>query len=473
MLVQSSGGFELFLDDVKGGPSQLHVPRLARPETLRDLGTVSKGLSASAETGGCCPPLDILMLNQAFYPDVVATAQYATDLALFLSKMGHKVTVVCSSRGYDDPKVRFPNQESWNGIKIVRVHSSGLGKNSKWRRAVDFGTFMTSCVLRIWSLSRFDVVIAMTSPPLVSFIASLAVPGRARSLVFWSMDLNPDEAIAAGWLREKSLAARLLSGMLLHSMQRADRIIAMDRFMKERIEVKGINPDKILVVPPWSQDDRVMFDPAGREEFRTIHKLSGKFVVMYSGNHSPCHPLDTLLQAADRLANNNDVAFCFVGGGSEFGKVEEHVRSRNLRNVTCLPYQPIDKLSASLSAADLHVIVMGEQFVGIVHPCKIYNILVVKRPFLYIGPTDSHVSDIIAKLTAGKVAYISTHGDVDGVVANILQAMRNRTALPTEVGESFAKDFLIREMVNAIEHSYLESTSRSRSTSESRPQASP
>jgi hypothetical protein len=83
------------------------------------------------------------------------------------------------------------------------------------------------------------------------------------------------------------------------------------------------------------------------------------------------------------------------------------------------------------------------------------------------------VSDIIAKLPTDKVAYISPHGDVDGVVANILQAMRNRTALPAEVGKSFAKDFLIREMVNTIEHSYLESSSRSRSTAESRIQASP
>ena len=405
---------------------------------------------------GSVRPMKVLILNQAFDPDVVSTAQHASDLARGLTQAEHEVTVICNSRGYDDPKLRFPNQETWNRVKIVRVRSTGFGKSSKWRRAADFGTFMASCAFRLWSLPQFDVVVAMTSPPLISFIATLAVPGRARSLVFWSMDLNPDEAIAAGWLREKSLVARLLSRMSLHSMQRADRIIALDRFMKERIEAKGIDADKVLVVPPWSHDDRVMFDRAGREEFRTVHKLSGKFVVMYSGNHSPCHPLDTLLQAADRLANNDGVAFCFVGGGSEFRKVEEHVRSRNLRNVTCLPYQPIDQLSASLSAADLHVIVMGEQFVGIVHPCKIYNILVVKRPFLYIGPTESHVRDIIAKLPADKVAYISSHGDVDGVVANILQAMRNRTELPAEVGKSFAKDFLIREMVNTIEHSYLE-----------------
>jgi len=264
------------------------------------------------------------------------------------------------------------------------------------------------------------------------------------------MDLNPDEAIAAGWLQPNSLLARVLSRMLLHSLHRADRIIALDRFMKERIEAKGVDANKILVVPPWSLDDRVRFDPAGREEFRTIHKLSSKFIVMYSGNHSPCHPLETLLQAAARLAENEDVAFCFVGGGSEFGKVKERARNRGLRNVLCLPYQPIEKLSGSLSAADLHVVVMGDQYVGIVHPCKIYNVLAVKKPFLYIGPNESHVTDIIGHSSA----YVSSHGDVEGVVANILRAMRNTVlASPrgVEVETLFSRNRLIPQMISAIE----------------------
>ncbi|MGA9131867.1 MAG: glycosyltransferase family 4 protein, partial [Candidatus Sulfotelmatobacter sp.] len=330
--------------------------------------------------------MKILILNQAFYPDVVSTAQHASDLAKALTQVGHEVTVVCSSRGYDDPRVRFPQQETWNAVNIIRVRSTGFGKASRWRRAADFSTFMASCALRVWRLQRFDVVVAMTSPPLISFLSSLAVPGRASNLVFWSMDLNPDEAIAAGWLREKSLTARVLSRMLLHSLQRADRIVALDRFMKDRIRAKGIPAEKVVVVPPWSHDDRVSFDPAGREEFRALYKLSRRFVVMYSGNHSPCHPLETLLQAAELLAENEDVVFCFVGGGSEFGTVKERARSRGLRNVLCLPYQPIEKLAGSLSAADLHVVVMGDKYVGIVHPCKIYNVLAVKKPFLYIGP---------------------------------------------------------------------------------------
>ena len=51
------------------------------------------------------------------------------------------------------------------------------------------------------------------------------------------------------------------------------------------------------VMPPWSHSESIAFDAAGRDEFRRQHGLEGKFVVMYSGNHSPCHPLDTLLEA--------------------------------------------------------------------------------------------------------------------------------------------------------------------------------
>ena len=84
------------------------------------------------------------------------------------------------------------------------------------------------------------------------------------------------------------------------------------------------------------------------------HGLTDKFVVMYSGNHSPCHPLDTLLAAARKLQARPNIVFCFVGGGSEFQKVKAFARDNSLPNILCLPYQARNKLSGSLSAADLH-----------------------------------------------------------------------------------------------------------------------
>jgi colanic acid biosynthesis glycosyl transferase WcaI len=285
------------------------------------------------------------------------------------------------------------------------------------------------------------------------------------------MDFNPDQAIAAGWLRADSFPARLLEQMSRFSLRQAKKVIALDRFMRDRIVAKGIPPAKVVVIPPWSHDTEVRFDPEGRERFRKAHGLDGKFVVMYSGNHSPCHPLDTLLAAARQLATDPGIAFCFVGGGSEWRKIKEEAESRkqkaeigssslqpsafSLANITCLPYQPLDQLAGSLSAADLHVVVMGDAFVGLVHPCKIYNILSVTAPVLYIGPRPSHLSEMLDPITHDYLCASAGHGEVDRVVQQI-ERVRRQSSLasrqpPAWVRALFSKEALLPRLIAELE----------------------
>ncbi len=365
----------------------------------------------------------ILILNQAFYPDVVATAQHASDFAAALVERGHDVTVVCGRRAYDNPAVTYPAREIWRGVHIRRIGALGLGKGARWKRAADFGSYIANCTLHLAALPRFDVVMALTSPPLISWLGAVFTAVTGGRFVFWVMDLNPDEAIAAGWLRADSWIGRRLSGLLQYSLEKATAIVALDRFMAERIERKGIPAERIVTLPPWSHDHVLEYDEAGRDAFRAQHGLSNKFVVMYSGNHSPCHPLTTLLDAARAMQERDDIAFCFIGGGSEFATVKQYAADHGLRNVTTLPYQPLERLGASLSSADLHTVVMGDPFVGLVHPCKVYNIRTLGIPYLYIGPAESHVTDI-------GPTWAARHGDVSGVVAQILAAANsgsNRT----------------------------------------------
>jgi len=394
----------------------------------------------------------VLILNQAFYPDVVATAQHATDLALGLIAAGHQASVVCSARAYDDPSRRFPPRETWNGIRIYRVAGTGLGKIARWRRAIDFATFLTNCTAHVLFLSKFDLIVAMTSPPLISWIAAQLIPWKSRRLAVWSMDLNPDEAIAAGWLRSDSAVAKFLSALMTSSLRRADRVIALDRFMQKRIADKGVDLQKIAVVPPWPHDQHVRFDPNGRQQFRAEHGINDKFVVMYSGNHSPCHPLDTLLEAARQLQPHHEIFFCFIGGGSEFRKIEAAVRRERFTNVLCLPYQPLGKLAGSLSAADLHVVVMGEPFVGIIHPCKIYNVLAVGSPVLYLGPPESHISDIAARAHIERWVQGSEHGQTGRVVSQILQAAQANLPRPAyELPYELSGGTLLARMLDVLE----------------------
>ena len=405
--------------------------------------------------------MKILLLNQTFYPDVVSTAQHLGDLALALAERGHQVTVITGRRAYDEPKKLFVARENWHGVRIFRVYSTRFGKAARWRRAADFASFIFFCCFRLLFLSRHDVVVALTTPPLSSFVGAWRAKLWRTKFCYWVMDMNPDEAIAAGWLRKDSLAGKILERMSRFSLREAKSIVALDRFMRDRIAAKGISSDKIAVIPPWSHDNEVKFNTAGRDQFRSKHGLQNKFVIMYAGNHSPIHPLDTLLQAAEQLKHDDSLAFCFIGGGQEFPRVNRWAQEwANVDNGTrrakilCLPYQPLAQLSAMLSAADAHVVVMGDPFVGLVHPCKIYNILTIGAPLIYIGPVPGHVPEILDTLNDEHLKATVMHGDVDFLVREIRQfaASGNGRQVPDSNSlKPFSKDVALAKMIQEIE----------------------
>jgi hypothetical protein len=102
---------------------------------------------------------------------------------------------------------------------------------------------------------------------------------------------------------------------------------------------------------------------------------------------------------------------------------------------------------------------MGADFVGIVHPCKIYNILTIGSPFLYIGPTPSHVSEIAAKITSQGNAdyrgYSARADDVETVVKSILAEAKRQLdgeqhCLP-EIANMFSKQALLPRMIKLLE----------------------
>jgi hypothetical protein len=183
-----------------------------------------------------------------------------------------------------------------------------------------------------------------------------------------------------------------------------------------------------------------------RNPFRAAHRLSDKTVIMYSGNHSPANPLRTLLDAAVRFKDDDAVRFLFVGGGLVKKDVEATIRDHGLTNVVSLPYQPLDALGNSLGAADVHVVSLGDNMVGIIHPCKVYGAMAVGRPILFLGPRPSHVSDL---LDAHPIGWQVSHGDVDQTVRTIETIRRTPAPALAEMGQ-IARRVLHAEMGQAI-----------------------
>lgn len=362
-----------------------------------------------------------VIFSQVYVPDPASVGQHLHDVAAEMARRGHRVIAYVSGRGYDDPSIKYPRREMRDGVEVRRIPLASFGKTSIPRRVAGTASFMGQVFLRGLFSPRPDALLVSTSPPMIGFIGRLVTflrSWRGRiPLIYWAMDLNPDQLIAMGKLKETDRAARFLERSNRKILDRSDLVVALDRFMADRLRPRTTDLDsRLLVIPPWPHEDHV--EPVSHDEnvFRKQHDLNGKFVVMYSGNHSPANPLDTLLEAAKTLKSDDRFRFLFVGGGVQKKEVEKFVRDNDLSNALCLPYQPIESLRFSLSAADVHVVSLGGDMVGIIHPCKVYGSMAVARPVLFFGPKPSHVSDLLDQYAFGRHV---NHGDIDAAVATL------------------------------------------------------
>jgi colanic acid biosynthesis glycosyl transferase WcaI len=348
-----------------------------------------------------------LILSQVYLPDPASVGQHLADAAAELVRRGHRVVVLTSDRGYDDPAQSYPRRELIDGVEVRRIPRTSFGKRSLPLRLLAGLSFTLQAILRGLRVGPIEAILVSTTPPLVP-IAGLALGALRRAPIkYWVMDLNPDQLIALDVLKESSLPARAFEWLNRRILERATDIVVLDRFMAARVNRKRDVTAKLTILPPWPHEQHLEPVDHQANPFRQRHGLAGKTVIMYSGNHGPSNPITTLLEAAKRLRDVPNLMFLFVGGGTGKREVEECAAP----NVLSLPYQPLSELKYSLSAADVHVVTVGDGIVGIVHPSKVYGALAVARPVLLVGPAECHVTDI---LDGTEIGWRVSQGDVDG-----------------------------------------------------------
>lgn len=365
--------------------------------------------------------MKVLILNQFFHPDLSATAQIATDLAEDLASMGMDVTALASRGSYVGGKA-LPARDRHRNVAIVRAAATSFGKRSLFQRAVDYLSFYATASVALARLPRHDVVIALTTPPLIAATGLLVQATKRSRLLYWVQDLYPEVAVALGALRPNAPIARVMGAASRTVMRRADGVVALGDAMRERCIASGAAPERTVVIPNWSDGQAVRPVPHAENPLRAKLARDAKTVVMYSGNMGRGHDIATLLDAARRLRNRRDIAFVYIGDGAKRAEVE--AAARELPNVRLAPYQRRDQLSCSLSAGDLHLIALSPELEGLIEPSKLYGIMAVGRPSLFVGPGRSEVAATIARESCGRVF---ANGDGAGLAAAIAELATDDT----------------------------------------------
>ncbi len=359
----------------------------------------------------------IWFVNRFFWPDYSATSQLLTDLAFRLASEGVEVGVICSRDGYDHPQARLPAFERYNGVDIHRVVQPRFGRARLLGRAVDYLAMYAGFAAALARRARRgDIVVGKTDPPMLG--AAIAPVARLRGLtqVNWLQDLYPEVALGLGLDALRPLAP-LLFALRDWSLAGAYNV-TVGEGMAERLARRRVSRDRIACIPNWCDEIRLAGADEAAQALRAQWGLQGKFVLGYCGNLGRAHEFETLLGAAERLRDREDIVFLFVGGGYLTPKLQAEVNRRGLGGAFRFePYQPGERLAATLSAADAHWISLRPEMEGLIVPSKFYAAAAAGRPILAAVDERGELAELVRRHDCGLVA---PPGDAAAFAAAVL-----------------------------------------------------
>ena len=331
--------------------------------------------------------MHILFITDNFPPETNAPATRTFEHARRWVRAGVHVTVVTTAPNFPAGRL-FPGyrnrllQREWiEGVETVRVWSYITANEGFVRRTLDYMSFMVTGFLAGLFLPRPDIIVC-TSPQFFTACAAYVLSLlKRRPFVFELRDLWPDSILAVGAMPE-SRAIRALKKLEYFLYRKAALIVSVTDSFKSVLSSNGIPPEKIAVVRNGA--DLVRFAPGPKpDELVKRHALQGKFVAAYIGTVGMAHGLETILEAASKLAANTAVAFVIVGDGAERSSLEAQAQRRGLSNVAFVGRVDKDDVRLYWRLADVALVLLRDRpaFRHVV-PSKMFEAMATARPIV-------------------------------------------------------------------------------------------
>jgi glycosyltransferase involved in cell wall biosynthesis len=339
----------------------------------------------------------LLVLNQYYWPGVEATAHLLTELCEALAE-DFEITVVTGRlRG----RPELPGREVRGGVDIIRVESTAYDRAQLSRRASNYVTYLLSALRRGLAARQVDVVLCGTDPPVLGDLALVVARRHRAPLVVISEDVFPEVAVALHRLEARWLV-RLLRLLVGTYLRRADRVVAIGETMRRRLEEKGARPDRLRVIPNWTDVQAVR--PGDKANaWSRMQDLDSAFVVMHSGNVGHAQDLDTLIRSATLLRDLKDLQIVVIGTGARHAELVSLAERLETDHVRFIDFQPRELLPETLATADVHVVGLARGLSGYIVPSRLYGILAAGRPVIAAAEDDSETAQLVGAIGCGLV----------------------------------------------------------------------
>lgn len=348
--------------------------------------------------------MKILLLTQWFDPEPTLKGLV---FAKELQRQGHEVQVLTgfpnypTGKIYDGYKLRFKQTEYIEGIEVTRVALYPSHDSSVLKRIFNYISFaFMAALIGIFATKKTDVIYAYHPPLTVGVAALLIKLFRRIPIVYDIQDMWPDTLKATGMMNNEKLL-NIISVVCDQVYKYVDHIVVLSPGFKQLLMNRNVKEDKISVIYNWCDEEALETKTILKEEYNQI--LSNKFNLVFAGNLGKAQGLDTLINVAKALQNNNQIQLVFVGDGTERELLITKVAELNLENVAFIPRVPMSEVGGILKRADVLIVhLKDDKLFEITIPSKTQAYMAMGKPILMAVKGDA--SDIVSKAQAGVIA---------------------------------------------------------------------
>lgn len=382
----------------------------------------------------------ILIVSPFFFPELISTGKYNTDLAIQISKQRLDVEVLCSHPLYPDWNPTH-SSEMLEGVDIKRGGSwLRYPKNPMLRRVVLEFWFFLFTLLNIRKLRSSDAIVVVLPPScfvLATFLVSSSVKiiGIVHDLqaVHLNVKGNKLKKLLLGFIKAVERAA----------FRKCDRLIYLSEEMKnEATIVYELEETKSEVVYPFVTIDD--FTCKGR-----LAKFfdSKDFNVVYSGALGEKQNPQGIYEIANQLVKlNPNVKFTFFSRGPDYEKLKKQNSSELINFYDLVAPESLGEL---LTRSDIQIVPQASGTSKGSLPSKVPNIL--SSGSMIFAITDEK-SELQALLSKQKGCFVSNTWDVKHN-AELLSSLAEKSAIKFDRNDNldlYRKDSLAKLIDNII-----------------------
>jgi len=317
----------------------------------------------------------------------------------------------------------------------------------KYNRIKTFSRLYTWLIFTIqtgWKclfLNKDSELFLVSNPPFSPMLGPLFKSFFKQKYHVLIYDIYPDALVNFGHLKKDSFIHSIWANINTKLFTGAETVFTISDSMFQSI-LQYSSSIKPVVISSWVDTSFIKPIEKPKNWFIEKYNLESKFVVLYSGNLGQTHDLESLIEAAHILQNEDEIQFLIIGEGVKKPLLEKMIENYQLKNILMLPFQSPDVIPFSMAAADIGVVTLGAGAESLSVPSKTYYMLSAGNCLLAIARQQSELGNLIQTYDCGS---IFDPGDTTPIANYILEMKNDRTAFKDNCRNSRAasKNFTI------------------------------